>query len=124
MPGRSTASISAARRARELVALLRASERLVRRAGPRRAGRPPRSEHLAVLGRNGPADPDDPRLALQGLWGLYVSGGFDDALADDLLSHPGEYVRAWTVRLLGDDGTGLCHAGPLASRSWRPPTRA
>ncbi|OWK37586.1 PVC-type heme-binding CxxCH protein [Fimbriiglobus ruber] len=45
----------------------------------------------------------DPRLALQGLWGLYVSGGFDDAIAAELLSHPGEYVRAWTVRLLGDE---------------------
>jgi putative heme-binding domain-containing protein len=47
---------------------------------------------------------DEPRLALQGLWGLYVSGGFNDALAAELLRHPGEYVRAWTVRLLGDEG--------------------
>jgi putative heme-binding domain-containing protein len=46
----------------------------------------------------------DSRLALQGLWGLYVSGGFDDALAAELLRHPAEYVRAWTVRLLGDGG--------------------
>jgi putative membrane-bound dehydrogenase-like protein len=47
---------------------------------------------------------DHPRLALQGLWGLYVSRGFDDTVAAELLRHPGEYVRAWTVRLLGDDG--------------------
>jgi len=46
----------------------------------------------------------DPRLALQGLWGLYVSGGFDESLATDLLKHPVEQVRAWTVRLLGDEG--------------------
>lgn len=47
---------------------------------------------------------DDSRLALQGLWGLYVSGGFNDANAGGLLRHPGEYVRAWAVRLLGDEG--------------------
>ena len=56
--------------------------------------------------------PDDPRHALQGLWGLYVSGGFDDALAVDLLAHPGEYVRAWTVRLLGDEGKVSARVGP------------
>ena len=49
---------------------------------------------------------DEPRRALQGLWGLYVSGGFNETVAAELLRHPGEYVRAWTVRLLGDDGPG------------------
>jgi putative membrane-bound dehydrogenase-like protein len=48
-------------------------------------------------------DRDNPRRALQGLWALHVSGGFDDELADALLAHPGESVRAWTVRLLGDE---------------------
>jgi putative membrane-bound dehydrogenase-like protein len=47
---------------------------------------------------------DDARLALQGLWGLYVSGGFDDLIAADLLRHSSESIRAWTVRLLGDEG--------------------
>jgi putative membrane-bound dehydrogenase-like protein len=47
---------------------------------------------------------DDPRLALQGVWGAYVSGGFDEALSADLLRHPWEDVRAWTVRLLDDGG--------------------
>ncbi len=42
------------------------------------------------------------RLALDALWGLYVSGGLDDALAVQLLQHENEDVRAWTVRLLGD----------------------
>jgi putative membrane-bound dehydrogenase-like protein len=41
-------------------------------------------------------------LALEALWALYVSGGFDDALAEQLLDHPNEDVRAWTVRFLGD----------------------
>jgi putative heme-binding domain-containing protein len=60
---------------------------------------------LASLARQA----ENPRLALQGLWGLYVSGGFDDTLARELLHHCGEYVRAWTVRLAGDDG----HVSPV-----------
>lgn len=47
-------------------------------------------------------DNQNPRLALQSLWALYVSGGFDEAFGQDLLKHPNENVRAWTVRLLGD----------------------
>jgi putative membrane-bound dehydrogenase-like protein len=47
----------------------------------------------------------DQRLALQALWSISVSGGFDDALAEQLLHSPHEYVRAWTVRLLGDTKT-------------------
>ncbi len=45
---------------------------------------------------------EDANLALQGLWALNVSGGFEDRLAMQLLDRPFEYVRAWTVRLLGD----------------------
>src|SRR5581483_10181673 len=44
----------------------------------------------------------DPRLALKGLWALHVCGGLDDDFAAEMLRHPAEYVRAWTVRLLGD----------------------
>ena len=44
----------------------------------------------------------DQRLALQALWSIHVSGGLDDALAQELFESPHEYVRAWTVRLLGD----------------------
>ncbi|MBC8353998.1 MAG: c-type cytochrome [Planctomycetes bacterium] len=47
----------------------------------------------------------DQRLALQGLWSIYVSGGFDDPLAETTLGSEHEYVRAWTVRLLGDEET-------------------
>jgi putative membrane-bound dehydrogenase-like protein len=42
------------------------------------------------------------RLALRGLWALNVCGGLDDEFAVELLNHPGEYVRSWTIRLLGD----------------------
>jgi putative membrane-bound dehydrogenase-like protein len=43
---------------------------------------------------------DDP--ALEALWALCVSGGFNDDIAASLLKHANEDVRAWTVRLLGD----------------------
>jgi putative membrane-bound dehydrogenase-like protein len=42
------------------------------------------------------------QLALESLWALYVSGGFEEDLADRLLGHANEDVRTWTVRLLGD----------------------
>jgi hypothetical protein len=42
-------------------------------------------------------------LALQALWALYVSGGFDEDFAGKLLSHRNLNVRRWTIRLLGDD---------------------
>src|SRR6266446_5408801 len=48
------------------------------------------------------SDKQSPRLALQSLWALYVSGGFDEKFASQLLTDPNENVRAWTVRLLGD----------------------
>jgi len=45
---------------------------------------------------------DDDRLALQALWALYVSGGWDDTVAARLLAHRSPAVRYWTVRFLGD----------------------
>jgi putative membrane-bound dehydrogenase-like protein len=47
---------------------------------------------------------DNPVLALQGLWALYASGGFDARLGVELLRHLVEAIRAWSVRLLGDEG--------------------
>jgi putative membrane-bound dehydrogenase-like protein len=41
-------------------------------------------------------------LELESLWALYVSGGFDDALAEKCLQHPHAAIRKWTVRFLGD----------------------
>jgi putative membrane-bound dehydrogenase-like protein len=42
------------------------------------------------------------QLALEALWAVYSSGGWDNAFALQQLKHPDEYVRCWTVRLLGD----------------------
>ena len=42
------------------------------------------------------------KLALESLWALYVSGGFDEDFAAQLLDHPNEDVRTWAIRLIGD----------------------
>ena len=45
----------------------------------------------------------DETIGLRDLWALYASGGFDDGIALELLSHPVAAIRRWTIRLLGDD---------------------
>jgi putative heme-binding domain-containing protein len=51
----------------------------------------------------------DQRLALEGLWSLYVTGAFSEKLALLTLKSPHEYVRAWTVRLIGDQRMTTSH---------------
>lgn len=41
--------------------------------------------------------------ALEALWAINLTGGFDAALAEKTLKHADPQVRLWTVRLLGDD---------------------
>ncbi len=41
--------------------------------------------------------------ALESLWALHLVGGLTDAVAEGLLKHEDQFVRAWTVRLLCDD---------------------
>jgi putative membrane-bound dehydrogenase-like protein len=43
-------------------------------------------------------------LALEALWTLYSSGGWMERDFDNVASHPNEYVRAWAIRFLVDDG--------------------
>jgi len=45
----------------------------------------------------------DDHLALEALWALYVSGGFNEAIAAKTLNHRYAPIRKWTVRLLGDE---------------------
>lgn len=47
--------------------------------------------------KTGPAD-----LALETLWAIHLSGGFNDEIAAIALKHQDQYVREWAVRLLGD----------------------
>jgi putative membrane-bound dehydrogenase-like protein len=84
----------------ELVALLRHENKWHRRTalqllGDRkdRAAFPPLRKLLAETGQP----------ALEALWGLNLSGGFDEQLAAETLAHADPFVRLWTVRLLGDD---------------------
>ena len=54
--------------------------------------------------------------ALDALWALHASGGFDARVAEELLSHQQALVRGWTVRLIGDmwgtNRTGLGATSP------------
>jgi putative heme-binding domain-containing protein len=45
----------------------------------------------------------DETAALEALWAIHLCGGLDEAFAEHMLAHPAEYIRAWTVRLLGDE---------------------
>jgi putative membrane-bound dehydrogenase-like protein len=56
---------------------------------------------------------DSGQFALESLWALNASGGFDLVTATIGLNHANLHVREWTVRLLGDSGTV---APELASR--------
>jgi putative membrane-bound dehydrogenase-like protein len=58
------------------------------------------------------AEAKDEDLQLQALWALYVSGGFNEALAEKLLGHRNPDVRRWTVRFLGDD----CKVSPALAK--------
>ncbi len=40
--------------------------------------------------------------ALEALWALHWRGWFDEELARELLDHPDEHIRRWSVRLIGD----------------------
>ncbi|NIP96256.1 MAG: hypothetical protein GWO24_23620, partial [Akkermansiaceae bacterium] len=43
------------------------------------------------------------RSALDALWALYQAGGLDRNVASDCLQHPYAPVRAWAVRLVGEE---------------------
>ena len=43
------------------------------------------------------------QAALEALWAVNLCGGFNPEFAEETLKHANPHVRAWTVRLLGDD---------------------
>lgn len=60
--------------------------------------------------------------ALEALWAINLSGGFDDAVAQQALAHVNPLVRVWAVRLLGDSGkTSSDMAQRLASLAQAEP---
>jgi putative heme-binding domain-containing protein len=62
-----------------------------------------RDERIVGLLKDRVLAETDELRALKALWSLYVSDGFDEALAEQLLAHRFAEVRSWTVRLLGDE---------------------
>lgn len=52
---------------------------------------------IALLKRELPGATD-----AEALWALYGAGGFNEALATELLKHPNADVRTWAIRLQGD----------------------
>ncbi len=47
----------------------------------------------------------EPQRALEALWALNLTGGFDESFAAKAIESPDEHVRAWAVRLACDDGS-------------------
>lgn len=82
----------------------------VRRARQELARRNARS--LVPPLRQQALESEDETVALEALWSLHVIGGFDEAVASQLLASPHAAVRSWTIRLLGDRrsiSTALAH---------------
>jgi putative heme-binding domain-containing protein len=86
--------------AAELVALLRHPNRWHRQTALRLLG--DRKDRAAIPHLLKLLESPNGQDALEALWGLNLSGGFDEALALRTLGHPDPHVRLWTVRLLGD----------------------
>ena len=62
------------------------------------------------------------QIALEALWAIHLSDGFDDEVASAGLHHADPFVRMWSVRLLGDRGAaGPGTAGDLAARAGSEP---
>src|SRR5262245_22617254 len=85
----------------ELVALLQHPNKWHRREALRLLG--DRKDRTARVPLRKLLDGPTGQDALEALWGIHLSGGFDDALALQTLDHPDPHVRLWTVRLLGDE---------------------
>jgi putative membrane-bound dehydrogenase-like protein len=75
----------------------------VRRALLHLAERQDKSVHARL--RKQLKSSEDPRTALNSLFALYVSGGFDESRGRQWLHHPQAPVRKWVVRYLGDADT-------------------
>lgn len=85
----------------ELVALLKSENRWERQTANRLLGDRKDKSILPQLSRQ--LFESKGQLALETLWAIHLTGGFDAALAEKALAHAEPQVRVWTVRLLGDD---------------------
>jgi len=85
----------------ELVALLGDDNRYFRQTALRLLG--DHRDESVVAGLAKLATTTKGNLALNALWALNLSGGFNEDVALQLLDHSEPMVRSWTVRLLGDE---------------------
>lgn len=88
---------------RELVELLRHENRWWREQARRILG--DRRDGTLVPALRSALREASGQFALEALWALNLSGGFDEPVARELFEHPDPHVRLWSVRLLGDRGT-------------------
>ena len=85
----------------ELVELLRSDNRWIRQTANRLLADRKDASALPTLRKM--IRDETGQTAIEALWALYVSGGFNQPLAEEMLVHPTPLVRAWAVRLLADD---------------------
>lgn len=85
----------------ELVKKLSDSNRWVRRTALRLLGDRRDASVIPILAEQLRKETGQP--ALEALWGIYLSGGWNEAVALAAMDHPDPYVRLWAVRLTGDD---------------------
>ena len=84
----------------ELVKLLNEDNRWTRQTALRLIG--DRKDRSLIPQLNRMVKEQKGQLALEALWALNLSDGFNETVASETLNHADPYVRLWTVRLLGD----------------------
>lgn len=87
---------------KELVGLLKHADRWYRETALRLLGDRKDARLQPILKAAMQKETGQP--ALESLWALHLSGGFDESAAMAGLAHSSPDVRRWTVRLLGDQG--------------------
>jgi putative heme-binding domain-containing protein len=86
---------------KELVALLKSDNRWKRQTALRLLG--DRKDKSVLPDLRAMLFAGTGQSAIEALWAIHLTGGFDTALAMKALDHPEPAVRAWAVRLLADD---------------------
>ena len=87
---------------RELVELLRSENRWTRETALQVLG--DRRDATLVAPLREAVRTSTGQFALEALWALNLSGGFDEAFAREAFGHTDPFVRLWSARLVGDTG--------------------
>ncbi len=104
----------------ELVDVLRHRNKWFRQTALRLIGDRKSASLIPLLKKN--LREETGQLALESLWALHLSGGFDESIALELLGHANPSVRSWAIRLIGDTRkVSPKTAGRLAELAYREP---